>query len=128
MVVDRPTAVQEALIDTDTSKDNGAVAIARPVLTVFRLTKDEFGVRPIALAGVLGDALASAVADAPVTTTSGTFNAFSTECTRDTQWVVSTPLAKHVSLTVHHEGDGPRGDGPPHTECLFEVWRSLFAL
>ncbi len=83
--------MQEALIEKETSKDHSA-AVTKPVLTVFRLTKDEFGVRPIALAGTLGDASPATVAEAPVTTTSGTFNAFSTECTRDTQWVVSFPL------------------------------------
>jgi len=79
--------LQEAHLGEQTTKDTAAPA--RPVLNVFRLTKDEYGVRPIALAGILGQAAPSAVAEAPVTSTSGAFNAFSTECTRDTQWVVS---------------------------------------
>ena len=79
--------LQEALLSDE--KANIAGAVARPVLNVFRLTKDEFGVRPIAVAGTLGKATPAAVAEAPVTSTSGAFNAFSTECTRDTQWVVS---------------------------------------
>ena len=78
---------QEEQLSEQKPKDTAAPV--RPVLNVFRLTKDEYGVRPIALAGTLGQAAPAAVAQAPVTSTSGAFNAFSTECTRDTQWVVS---------------------------------------
>ena len=70
-------------------------AISRAVLTVFRLTKDEFGVRPIALVGSLGGATQAEVEAAPVTSTSGAFNAFSADCTRETRWVVCTHPSHH---------------------------------
>ncbi len=87
--------LQEGHLGEQTTK--AVAAPARPVLNVFRLTKDEYGVRPIALAGILGQAAPSAVAEAPVTSTSGAFNAFSTECTRDTQWVVSARCRPHFA-------------------------------
>ena len=80
-------------------------ASSKALLTVFRLTKEEFGTRPIALVGMLGEATQADIEAAPVTRSKGAFNAFSADCTSETQGVVRLFLQPRI-------GDGCEGSRP----------------
>jgi hypothetical protein len=70
-----------------------SISLPQAVLTMLRLTRDELGFRPLAVAGELGSASGAQVAAAPKVASEGVFGNFRVPADGwELEWVVSAPM------------------------------------
>jgi len=75
------------VLDAPAEKKAATKEAGGATLEMVRFTREELGVRPVALAGTYGEVTAEAFSSAPSTTTSGPFSSFRLEAPSVTEWV-----------------------------------------